>query len=257
MSRVCALFLIVSLLTGNYVSAQDGDTAHSNTQNTLRIAKPCSFALKQTIVPVLFITYGVATLFPGPLHEFNYTTREDIYGPGGHSKIPLDDVSFALPALSVYALHIAGLPGKNCLLDETLVLGIASLAGNGVSQVLKRTVHEYRPDGSDDLSFPSSHTLNAFVGAAFLMEEYKDRSIWIGIAGYAVAAGTGYLRIYNDDHWLGDVVTGAGIGILSTQFAYWAYPAIKRVLFHSSTGHTLILPSFRDGYCGASLVHSF
>lgn len=48
----------------------------------------------------------------------------------------------------------------------------------------------------------------------------------IGYAGYAIAAITGYLRIYNDRHYLNDVVAGACIGVLSTKLAYWLYPKI-------------------------------
>lgn len=49
---------------------------------------------------------------------------------------------------------------------------------------------------------------------------------------YAVAAGTGFFRMYNNRHWLTDVITGAGIGILSVQVAYWLYPVISKTFFH-------------------------
>lgn len=32
-----------------------------------------------------------------------------------------------------------------------------------------------------------------------------DSNMWYGIAGYAVAAGTSFFRIYNDRHWFSDV----------------------------------------------------
>lgn len=48
----------------------------------------------------------------------------------------------------------------------------------------------------------------------------------IGTAALFVAAITGYLRIYNDRHYLNDVVAGACIGVLSTKLAYWLYPKI-------------------------------
>lgn len=70
---------------------------------------------------------------------------------------------------------------------------------------LKSISHVERPDGSSNNSFPSGHTATAFMGAEFLYQEYKDKSIWYGIAGYAVATGTGLFRIYNNRHWLTDV----------------------------------------------------
>ena len=69
------------------------------------------------------------------------------------------------------------------------------------------------------------------MGAEFLRKEYQHVSPWIGITGYAVAAGTGFFRMYNNRHWLTDVLTGAGIGILSAKTAYWLYPTISKTFF--------------------------
>lgn len=88
-----------------------------------------------------------------------------------------------------------------------------------------------RPDGSSRNSFPSGHTATAFVGAELLRREYWEVSPWIGVAGYAVAAGTGFFRMYNNRHWLTDVLSGAGIGILSVEAAYWLYPTISKTFF--------------------------
>jgi membrane-associated phospholipid phosphatase len=92
-----------------------------------------------------------------------------------------------------------------------------------------------RPDGSSNNSFPSGHTANAFMGAEFLYQEYKDVSPWYGIAGYVVATGTGLFRMYNNRHWFSDVVAGAGFGILSTKVAYWIYPWMKEKIFKEKT----------------------
>ena len=98
--------------------------------------------------------------------------------------------------------------------------------------VTKNLTKVERPDGSARNSFPSGHTATAFMGAELLRREYWNVSPWIGIAGYAVAAGTGFFRIYNNRHWLTDVLAGAGVGILSVQAAYWLYPAISKTFFH-------------------------
>ena len=82
-----------------------------------------------------------------------------------------------------------------------------------------------------------------------MREEYKDVSPWYGTAGYALATTTGILRMYNNRHWLRDVVAGAGFGILSTKAAYWIYPAIKRMLFknNSRPANTMIMPYYQNG----------
>ncbi|MDO9261124.1 MAG: phosphatase PAP2 family protein [Flavobacteriaceae bacterium] len=98
------------------------------------------------------------------------------------------------------------------------------------------------------IPFLRGHTAKAFMGAEFLYQEYKEVSPWFGIAGYLVAAGTGTLRIYNDKHWLTDVVAGAGIGILSTKMAYLIKPFLDHKVFKKDikNSSTTILPSY-DG----------
>ncbi len=69
------------------------------------------------------------------------------------------------------------------------------------------------------------------MGAEILRREYWDVSPWIGVAGYVVAAGTGFFRMYNNRHWLTDVIAGAGLGILCAEAAYWLYPVISKTFF--------------------------
>lgn len=123
---------------------------------------------------------------------------------------------------------MVGVKGKNNFKDRTIILGISGLLVGTSVNLLKYTTKIERPDKSTRNSFPSGHAAIAFMGAEFLRQEYKDVSPWYGIAGYAVATGTGLLRIYNDRHWFGDVVAGAGFGILSTKAAYWLYPMLQR-----------------------------
>lgn len=117
------------------------------------------------------------------------------------------------------------------------------LAGVSVFGV-KTLTKVIRPDGSTPNSFPSGHTATAFVGAEILRREYWNVSPWIGIAGYAVAAGTGFLRMYNNRHWLTDVVAGAGFGILCAQAAYWLYPVITKTFFHKRYNANVFLSPY-------------
>ncbi|MGH7690181.1 MAG: phosphatase PAP2 family protein [Gemmatimonadaceae bacterium] len=75
-----------------------------------------------------------------------------------------------------------------------------------------------RDDGNWQ-SFPSGHTLAAFAVASALPAETNDR--WpadagvVGILTYSAAAGAGISRLYNNAHWVSDIIFGAGIGVLS------------------------------------------
>lgn len=78
-----------------------------------------------------------------------------------------------------------------------------------------------RPDGSTRNSWPSGHTATAFVSATILHKEYGlTRSPWYSVAGYGIATMTGVMRVLNNRHWVSDVLSGAGIGIFSTELAY-------------------------------------
>ena len=124
--------------------------------------------------------------------------------------------------------------------------------------IIKRTGNVERPDGSSKNSFPSGHTATAFMGAEFLYQEYKDVSIWYGVAGYVVATGTGMFRMYNNRHWLTDVAAGAGIGILSTKIAYWIHPLIKRTIFKDrESANGIVMPFYNGREYGLGLSMTF
>lgn len=183
------------------------------------------------IVPAAMIGYGFAALHTTPLRDLNYSTKTEIQEHNPNFSTRVDNFLQYSPAVAVYVLNAAGIKGKHNLRDRTIILGLTAIINAGTVGFVKAQTREMRPDGSNDLSFPSGHTANAFASAEFLRQEYRDVSPWIGIAGYAAATATGVMRMYNNRHWLSDVVAGAGFGILSTKAAYWIYPVIQRKLF--------------------------
>lgn len=62
-------------------------------------------------------------------------------------------------------------------------------------------------------SFPSGHSTAAFAVASVLANQYREHK-WIPITAYSVAGLAGLSRIYDNKHWLTDVVAGATIGTL-------------------------------------------
>jgi hypothetical protein len=105
---------------------------------------------------------------------------------------------------------------------ERMILSDAFSMGVMLSTVyaVKYGLGRLRPDGSTHNSFPSGHTAMAFTSATMLHKEYGHLSPWVSIAGYSVATITGFSRIFNNRHWLSDIVVGAGVGILSTELGY-------------------------------------
>lgn len=136
-------------------------------------------------------------------------------------KTGIDDYTqFFGPAMTV-GLKVAGVEGRSdwgrFLASTALSYGIMAGFVNGI----KYTAKEMRPDGSTANSWPSGHTATAFVGATILHKEYGlTRSPWWSVAGYGVATATGVMRVLNNRHWISDVLSGAGIGIMSGELAY-------------------------------------
>ena len=132
-----------------------------------------------------------------------------------------DDYIQYAPLVLTWGLKAAGYEGRSkwgrLLASNALSAAIMAGLVNGI----KYTASEERPDGSTSNSFPSGHTATAFMAATILHKEYGlTRSLWYSVGGYAVATGIGAFRVMNNRHWVSDVLTGAGIGILSTELGY-------------------------------------
>lgn len=182
-----------------------------------------SLKLKEVLIPTAII--GVSALF---IHN-GWPTKQkeniqDLLSAKGKHKFKMDNYSQYAPIVATYGLNFCGLKGAHGLKDRTILLAMSYATMGILVNTMKYTFKEKRPDSNARNSFPSGHTATTFMGAEFLRKEYKDISPWIGYAGYAVAATTGYLRIYNNRHYINDVIAGACIGITSTKLAYWLYP---------------------------------
>ena len=201
------------------------------------------FSPKKLIIPTALVGYGIAGLGVQSIKNLNLDIRSEITGWGG-SKCKIDNLTLFVPAGLAYGLNLAGIKGKHDFLDRSIILATSMLITEGTLQSIKYLAHVERPDGSNFYSFPSNHTAIAFAGAEFLYQEYRDVSVWYGIAGYTVAAGTGFLRMYNNRHWFTDVVAGAGFGIISTKVAYWVFPKIKKRFFKDMQLNISLIPCF-------------
>lgn len=179
--------------------------------------------LKEVLIPTA--AFGFSTLFVcSDWFVKQRNNIQDVLSADGKHKIPIDDYMQYTPMVAVYGLNLCGVKGKHKFKDRTIILAMSYATMGILVNSMKYTFKEKRPDSNARNSFPSGHTATAFMGAEFLYKEFKDISPWIAYSGYAVAATTGYLRIYNNRHYINDVVAGACIGMISTKLAYWVYP---------------------------------
>lgn len=211
-------------------SIQVQDSSYNLYHKNLQQNNYYKFKYKQLILPVTLIGIGTMGL---KNHWLKYQNREikDELTENINRKTTIDNFSQYAPMAAVYGLNLIGIHGYHNFADRTIILSTSYLIMGIAVNSIKRFAKEERPDGSNNQSFPSGHAATVFMGAEFLWQEYKNVSPWIGIAGYTIAAGTGFLRMYNNKHWFTDIVAGAGFGILSTKMAYWLYPTIKTTFF--------------------------
>jgi membrane-associated phospholipid phosphatase len=209
------------------------------------------------IIPATLITYGITSMENDGLKSINEGIREEIWDDRPHRQIHIDNYLQWAPAAAVYGLNALGIKGEHNFRDRTIIYGLSTAIMASTVYATKTWSKQWRPDESDRSSFPSGHTATAFAAAEFLRKEYWKVSPWYGIAGYAAAATTGYLRMYNNKHWLSDVVAGAGIGILSTDLAYYLYPTVKRIFVKEKKTATVVAPFYQQGAIGLSMVRRF
>lgn len=219
--------------------------------------KTHQFSYKKLIVPATLISYGVASLSIKELKNLNSSTQYEI-SEHKPDHIKLDSYTQFAPAALVYGLNAFGVEGKHNLRDRSIIYGTSLLITTAITVPLKHAVKEERPDQSNALSFPSGHTAIAFASAQFMYREYKDTNFLLAVSGYSLAVFTGVYRMLNNKHWFGDVIGGAGFGILSTELAYWLYPKINNLLGgKSEKSQVMIMPYYQKGNSGIGFVKNF
>ena len=90
----------------------------------------------------------------------------------------------------------------------------AQILSQSMVQALKFTVQRERPDGSNNMSFPSGHTSSMFATATVLHRYYGWK---VGVPAYALGSYISLARMSWNRHHATDVVMGAGFGIASAR----------------------------------------
>lgn len=127
-------------------------------------------------------------------------------------RVLADQINSVYPVLAPF--FIAGAVAKN---EKAMQTADALIAGTAISSAvvfpLKYLVREARPNGADNLGFPSGHSAQSFMMATVLDQQYPEKHHLVGMAAYAVAGLVGFSRVQGTNHTVGQVSAGAGIGI--------------------------------------------
>ncbi|GHT52936.1 phospholipid phosphatase [Bacteroidia bacterium] len=234
---------IFLLLAGNIALLQ------AQTSDSCRIIKVIDIA-----IPAAMITYGIISIESDALKKLDYNIRNELVENNYLWRNSWDDYFQFSPAALAFGMKLGGMESKHQLPDMCILYALSNALELGVVVTTKQLTGRKRPDDSNAHSFPSGHTATAFVAAEFLHQEYGDKSAWISVAGYGMATLIGTSRVFRNKHWLGDVVAGAGVGILSTKIIYWIYPSIKNSFLKKDRKHqTFVCPSYNNGSLGVTL----
>lgn len=123
--------------------------------------------------------------------------------------------TFAVVLAGSFAVYGVGRTSGD---SHLAVVGADLVRSQIVTQVwvqgLKFTVQRERPDGSNDVSFPSGHTAGGFAAAAVLGRHYGWKA---AIPAYVGAIYIAAARVDGNKHYLSDVVFGAAMGLAGTR----------------------------------------
>lgn len=174
---------------------------------------------------------------------------------------PFENYMQFAPAAVMLGMKALGVESRSSWGRMLTSDALSTVVMAGVVNSLKHSTHVMRPDGTDNRSFPSGHTATAFMTATMLTKEYGHLSPWVGVGAYGVASASGVMRMVNNKHWLSDVMTGAGIGILSTELGYYLGGLLFKDkginhLNRAQTFDRLDRPSFLGLYMGVNVPAS-
>ncbi len=183
--------------------------------------KPYKFMDDMTFVGVPIFVAGIIAKSEKASFRQNYDNTHSRTRLLTNFHNEIDNYTQYVPFALAAGLNFAGVEGRS---DHWRFLASSAMSYAIMAAIvnpIKYSAKEMRPDGSTRNSWPSGHTATAFVSATILHKEYGlTRSPWYSVAGYAVATATGVMRVLNNRHWVSDVLSGAGIGIVSTELAY-------------------------------------
>ena len=164
-------------------------------------------------------------------HQADTTVRNH-FAVGSHALLGAKDKNSTRDALPSVALiagtwAAAGYMGDAEGYSETWRLFEAGVLSTATGEAMALAGGRLRPDttispdqwrkGGD--SFPSVHASAAFAIGMTFAESGSDDYRWVRrLLGYSVTAGTAYIRIKDNVHWVSDTVGGAALGIATARF---------------------------------------
>ena len=134
-------------------------------------------------------------------------------------------LAILITLLATVAPHAAAAPVDTIPATRRIAPVVVRIGGSAVmnlamTEVLKSSIHEMRPNRHDNHSWPSRHTSWAFTAASVVSHELYRHSPWWVVGAHTAANAMALQRTFSRNHYPKDVLGGAAVGLVSTEVAY-------------------------------------
>jgi len=178
-----------------------------------------------------------------------------------------------LTGAAIVSYGIGRLSHSSTMADVSLHTAEATILTSVISQTIRGPLGRERPSVSPDdqykfdfgkgfthfnnRSFPSLHAAVGFAAATAVSTEIHERnpnaSWWVSPVAYTVAMMPGLTRIYLNQHWASDVLSGAFVGgLIGARVVRYAHTHNRNKLDRALLGTTLA----PDGHGGLAIRFS-
>ncbi|MFB9863248.1 phosphatase PAP2 family protein [Rufibacter immobilis] len=209
--------------------------------------------LKRAVLPsAVLVAAGIYTIRGNGFYS-SYDASRDARRAFPNFSTVVDDYLFFVPIAGLYGFNLFSSQNKHDIKRQTGLLLVSGLVTTALTYPTKILTGVERPNGKPR-AFPSGHTSYAFTIAAIVDKEFRGKSKWISVGSYTIASATGVMRVLNNEHWMSDVLAGAGLGLLSVNTVYFVHDRIMRNKGLNASIAPTVLP---NGQLGMGMALQF
>ncbi|ARS36853.1 phosphatase PAP2 family protein [Pontibacter actiniarum] len=202
--------------------------------------------LKRALIPAAVLVGAGLYTMQGSGFYSSHDARDDRNRFAPHFSTKVDDYLFFLPVAYLYGFNAFSSQNRHDIRRQTGLLLASGALTSAIVWPAKKLTNIDRPNG-EATAFPSGHTAYAFTIATLVDKEFRHKSPWVSVGSYAIASTTGILRVMNNEHWMADVLAGAGVGILSVNTVYWLHDKLARNKGLNTVVAPTVLPNGSPG----------
>lgn len=260
------IMAVLSLAAPRLSSAQH---AHGDTTKTFFVKRDLAWSA------AALAGTGVVSIFDKRIAH--WTQTPSIQGSSSRHNVVNDLTKInetTLTGAAILSYGVGRLVHSETMADVALHTAESTILTSAISQVIRGPLGRERPSISpndqykfqfgkgftnfNNRSFPSLHSAVGFAAATAISAEVHERNPdagwWVSPIAYTVAMVPGLTRMYLNQHWASDIVSGAFVGgLIGNRVVHYAHTRTRSKLDRALLG-AIIVP---DGDGGVAIGSSF